>query len=132
MIISFEFLTILESREVEFRALYSLLQSTRMSFLAQLVERVTSNDEVSRSSRLEGRIILLGPWYLPFSLGLSDFTIKNVLRTLVVAENSMQYPVLRNWTDSNLYSHLDKLIMDMLWIYYCFLRDFYILLQDPS
>ena len=25
-----------------------------MSFLAQLVERVTSNDEVSRSSRLEG------------------------------------------------------------------------------
>ena len=27
-----------------------------MSFLAQLVERVTSNDEVSRSSRLEGSI----------------------------------------------------------------------------
>ena len=25
-----------------------------ISFLAQLVERVTSNDEVSRSSRLEG------------------------------------------------------------------------------
>ena len=40
-----------------------------MSFLAQLVERVTSNDEVSRSSRLEG--IFLYKFYLIFHPGLT-------------------------------------------------------------
>ena len=36
------------------RVLYNITDADDMSFLAQLVERVTSNDEVSRSSRLEG------------------------------------------------------------------------------
>ena len=36
------------------RVLDDITVAVDMSFLAQLVERVTSNDEVSRSSRLEG------------------------------------------------------------------------------
>ena len=36
------------------RVLHDINTAANMSFLAQLVERVTSNDEVSRSSRLEG------------------------------------------------------------------------------
>jgi hypothetical protein len=39
------------------RVLDDITVTIDMSFLAQLVERVTSNDEVSRSSRLEGNII---------------------------------------------------------------------------
>ena len=36
------------------RVLDDITAAVTKSFLAQLVERVTSNDEVSRSSRLEG------------------------------------------------------------------------------
>ena len=39
---------------IELEVLDDINTAVDMSFLAQLVERVTSNDEVSRSSRLEG------------------------------------------------------------------------------
>ena len=39
---------------IELEVLDNINIALDMSFLAQLVERVTSNDEVSRSSRLEG------------------------------------------------------------------------------
>ena len=45
------------------------------SFLAQLVERVTSNDEVSRSSRLMGILLpffLLRPILSPLAVGSSQ------------------------------------------------------------
>ena len=44
----------LTNNSTSLRVLDDITKVVDISFLAQLVERVTSNDEVSRSSRLEG------------------------------------------------------------------------------